>query len=431
VTARWLVCVGLVACRGAADEVPGDASAVDTASDPAVEQIVLDVARPDGAVEQIYAHVAVPTDDGPHPVVVYAHGQGLQATFNCALGPPDDAVSDHAARVAEGLAREGWLVVAPLFRNRGDTAPAIGALRPRDHHLLDASAVLAAARHGADHPAGSPVVGMVGMSMGSFAVTWAGADAPQLQSAAEGLDLRVAVVGGMVGDHLANLGRLGRNLDAEEELARAEAITQAGAGVLAQLSFPRGVDPIDGVDFVDDMLTSRGEELMERGLLSAADGATAACAPLEGPPICATDCFVELFYEVLDDAQLAPESFLADPALEALAHWDATAGADPGPDVSNELLATLRAKSPAYALPPARVDRFVTVIADGDTVVQELLALGDEPRQRWLSALGASGAELRSHQITEEGCGHDDYLLPGSGVCGYDVVADELHDALE
>lgn len=417
----------LMGCRSG--EAPATASA--TTGGAVTERIVLDVLRPDGELEQVYAIVGLPHDPGPHPVVVYAHGQGLPAAFNCAEGPPDDSVSDHAELVTLGLANEGWLTVTPLFRNRGDTAPLLGATRPRDHYLLDASAVLAAAQHGVAHPAGGGPVGLVGLSMGSFAVTWAGSSEPALDAAAAGLDLRVVVAGAMLGDHIGNLGRVHAALSHPEELGRAEAITQAVVGAVNAMAFPRGVDPITSAAHVDDLLTPRGTELAERGLLEAADPAWAPCEGLEGAPICSIDCFVELFYDVLGDEPLDPASFLEPVTLEALDHWALTDGADPGPSPTNPVLAALRSMSPAYGLPGARTARWASLLADNDRVVTELLAVGELPRERWLEALEATGAEVADLRVTESGCGHDDYLLPSYGECGFDLVRAELRAALE
>lgn len=418
---RWL-CLFAMGCGGAAAEAqPEPAGTATTAS---LE--VLQVVRPDGEIEQVYAHVEVPEGEGPFPVVVYAHGQSLDSAFRCQEGPPSDAVSEHAALVAQGLAARGWLTVAPLYRNRGPDAPLVGELWPRDHRLLDASAVLAAAHLGASHPQGDARVGLLGLSMGSFPVLWAASEEPALAPLQEGLDLRIAISGGMLGDHLGNIGRTVHALDAEEDLARAEAITFAVVGALQFLSFERGHDPIVDSSFVADLLTGRGQSLVQEGLLVAA-----SCEGVVGPPICAIDCFTDTFYEVLGDAPLQAESFLAPEAVDAWRFWETSEAADPGAAHPNPLLAALRAASPAYGLPGARVPRLVAITSVGDHVVQQQLAYGSEPLDRFLAALAATGAEAEHIAIDAEGCGHEDYLLPHRPECGFDALTAALAASLE
>ena len=416
---------------GCSPVLPVGGDVVEPAPQVRSELARLAVERPDGAVELIYAHVGVPAEPGPHPVVVFAHGQSVDAAFNCGSGPPSDRSSVHAQWVTQVLAEEGWLVVAPLFRNRGDTAPLVGALRPRDHHLLDASAVLAAARHGQAHPRGGGPVGLVGISMGTFPVLWAATAHPDLDPIAEGLDLRVAVAAGMLGDQLGTLGRTAQAFVAEEELAVAEGITQAVAGTVTTMSFPRGVDPVTDLGFVDDVLTPRGRELARRGLLEPADPRSAACWELTAAPICSTECFVDVFFQVLDDEPVAPQTFLQGAALDALAHWSETGGADPGADSANPVLAALREASPAYGLPVARVQTLVTMLGAGDEVVTEQLLVGEHPRERYLDALRATGAELVDLRLADPACEHDDYLDLEQPDCGYDALRDQLHRALE
>jgi hypothetical protein len=410
---------------------PVDDAPPSTAVAPAPDPLVaLEVVRPDGGIEQVYAVVEVPDHVADAPVLVFAHGQSREASFRCAEGPPDDAVVEHARLVAKGFAEEGWLVVAPLFRNRGPDVPLTGALHPRDHHLLDAAALLAAAHHGVAQPEGRDEVALLGLSMGSFPALWAATDHPDLAGLHDGLDLRIAISGAMLGDHLGNVGRTHGTLSADEELARAEAITLAVTGAVQFTSFERGHDPVVTVDFADDLLTERGLAFADAALLTGADPSLPGCEGVHGAPICATECVTSTFYEALGDAEVQPEAFLQPAALDALSHWDSTAGADPGPASDDPLLASLRAASPAYGLPPAVAERLAVVVSKGDHVVQQQLAYGDAPVERFRAALQATGAAVDWVDIEADGCGHEDYLLPHRPECGFDAVRGLLTDSL-
>lgn len=423
--------VWLAACTAPAPPPgPPIVPSADTAVE-AAEVVVLDVLRPDGAREAVYALVASPDTVGPHPVLVYARGQSLEAAYRCEHGVPGGDVVAHTDKVVRGLAAEGFVTVAPLYRSHGPDVPTTGGLWPRDHGLLDASAVLAAARHGAAQPGADGRVLLLGASMGSFPVLWAASAHTELAAAQQGLDLRGAVTVGMLGDHLGNVGRTAWQLDEGEELARAEAITAAVAGAAQALSFDRGQDPLRGSAFAADVLTDAGQGLLEAGFLGGADPAVAGCEGLVGAPICAIDCITPTFYDALGAEPFAPEAFLTPQALGALHHWADTEGADPGPEPADPLLAALRARSPAYGLPGAVVARFTVVTSAGDHVVQQQLAYGDAPVQRLVDALAATGADAAHVAVDAPDCGHEDYLLPHRPECGFLAVRSALDASLE
>ena len=77
------------------------------------------------------------------------------------------------------------------------------------------------------------------------------------------------------------------------------------------------------------------------------------------------------------------------------------------------------------------VPRFAVLSAAGDHVINQQLVYGDTPRTRLLDALAATGAAVDELRVEADGCGHDDYLLPGRPECGYAVLRDTLRAALE
>lgn len=395
------------------------------------------VPMPDGD-ERMWIYAASPEGDGPYPVVVFAHGQGPGNIVNCSPhGVPDDVDVASSQRIADSLAEAGYVAVSVYYRNRGDTAPGVGTLRPRDHFVADARGVLAAAHWASEtHGRGSQRVALLGASMGSFVVTWAVAPLPELADLQTGLDIRTVIPNAMLGNHIANTGRNAYLLDATDPPTRVAAIALAafasvsyraafaGAGTITEASLD---DPAIGGG-----LTPLGRELFADAFLRAPQ-AVAGCDGLaDQPPVCAGACasatfastFARLGIGTVDAADwLAPET------LEAIRYWNPPVAVDPGMGTGNALLAAQRAMSPAYALNgPLASPRLLPLVSVGDTAVTAQLQGGNNAADIYVARLRATGVWVPDPVpvVTDMTCGHGDYHDPGRPTCGWAIVAAEL-----
>jgi dienelactone hydrolase len=108
----------------------------DDGGGPAGTSSVLQVPTLAGGSEPVWIYAATPTEPGPHPVVIYGHGQGAENIVNCTPDrAPDDGDARTGEQIADALAARGYLAIALFYRNRGEGIPAIGELRARDHYI--------------------------------------------------------------------------------------------------------------------------------------------------------------------------------------------------------------------------------------------------------------------------------------------------------
>jgi hypothetical protein len=398
----------------------------------------LEVPLPGGANEAIWIYAAAPAAGDGLPVVVFGHGQGPASLLNCAPDrPPSDTDALEARAFADALAREGYLAVAVYYRNRGDTAPGLGALRPRDHHVLDARAFLAAARWARDHHGqGSPRAALVGTSMGSFPALWAAAPLPELADLQEGLELVTSIPSAMLGNHIANTGRGAGQLDDDDPVVRAGAIAMAAYAAVTTRAADRFVLEVTPITVesagLADGLTAAGAVLFDR-LFLAPPPAVPECDGLTDVPTpCDPACFAATFTALgaeLGVTTLVAEDWLTADTLAAIRYWDPPTAVDPGPDSGNELLDLQRAISPAYALQgPLRVPRLLPLVSLGDHVVTSQVQGGNQAGDLFLARLQATGVSLPDPipVIEHSFCGHADYHLPTRPACGWSLILDEL-----
>ncbi|MEO8703946.1 MAG: hypothetical protein ABI867_28105 [Kofleriaceae bacterium] len=389
-----------------------------------------------GGTEPVWIYVATPAGPGPHPVVVYGHGQGVGNVVNCTPDrAPDDDDARSASRIADALAGEGYLTVAIFYRNRGATIPAAGELRGRDHYLLDARAFLAAAQLAHDRLGGDSRAALIGVSMGSFPATWATAPRAELADLQTGLDLVTTIPTAMLGNHIGNTGR-SKDLLATPDLAtRRTGIALAG---LASVG-PRTALALDPSLIAGDLagdaaggLTAAGAELVRRVFVDAPDASLPGCNSL--PAACSSACLTSTFDAVAASRGLTDvtaSDWLTQDTLDAIDYWDPPTAIDPGA-TDNVMLSRQRELSPAYSLTgPLRTRRMLPLTSIGDHVVTGQLAGSNAAAELYLARLRATGVTLPDviPVVSDAGCDHGDYLDPSRPQCGWNLVLDELATA--
>jgi len=405
---------------------------------------VIDVPTLDGGTEPVWVYAAKPEGPGPHPVVIYGHGQGTGNFVNCT---PDSAPADHDAqvgrRIANDLAARGYAAISVYYRNRGEGAPALGELRGRDHYILDARTFLAAAHVAHEQLDGDTRAALIGVSMGSFPATWATAPLPELADLQSGLELVTSIPTAMLGNHLGNTGRN------QYLLTTSDAATRKGT-VLMLAALAIGTNQTlahDGSLTADDLaisartrgVTAAGVELLRRSLLDPPDASLPGCAAhTSAPAQCTPDCFAQTFDSIATARGLSKDVILTDwvtqETLDAVEYWNPPMAVDPGVAASNPLLAGMRALSPAYALEgPLRTHRMLPLVSTGDRVVVDQLGDSNAPADLYLSRLRGTGVTIADPVpvVQNSSCGHDDYLDPSKPNCGWSIVMDELTSAFE
>ncbi|MCB0174709.1 MAG: prolyl oligopeptidase family serine peptidase [Anaerolineae bacterium] len=142
----------------------------------------------------LYGFMDVPTGDGPFPVAIVMHGY---------IAPDQYTTLAYTTRYADALARAGYLVFHPNYRNwpLSDSGPELF----RVSHAVDALNLIAIVRAQAGQPgpleqADASFIGMMGHSMGG-GIT--------LRTITVGADLQAAVLyGAMSGDEKQNFEKI-------------------------------------------------------------------------------------------------------------------------------------------------------------------------------------------------------------------------------
>lgn len=438
----WIAAVGLACGSPTAGPDAGVDAVTDGPTSPGDGFHRIDVPQARGN-DTVWLYAASPVGPGPHPVVVYAHGQGASTLANCWTdGPPSYGDVGAGVRLAQDLATAGYLGVAVFYRNTGEGSPAGDAVRFRDHSILDARALLAAAQWArVTHGAGSSRVAFVGVSMGSFPAFLAAARSPALADLQAGLDIRLAIVAGMALNHVANFHR-----NVADSLASADASTRAQGIVGVAVSLPSMLATAQGVDALTLTNVADGQPLGDRiagslrpparrlfeDLLLRRGGELpfAACAGQALPAVCTTSCAQAVALAAFDGLTAPPalSTWLTDDALAAARYWAPPAAVDPVGAAAGSSLALLRALSPVYrdhellarsVLPLLSTSDHV-VVAQGQAATELLLtrlvglgvtALGDVP------AIGSDPAGP---------CEHGDYFLPARPRCGWAATTSAL-----
>lgn len=390
--------------------------------------------------EQMWIYAASPSGAGPFPVVVFGHGQGVTNLLNCAPArPPDDVDVASSQGIADGFAAAGYVAVAIYYRNRGDTAPGVGVIRPRDHYLRDARAFLAAAHWASDeHGLGSSQVALLGSSMGSFPAIWATAPFPELADLQDGLDIRTVIPSAMLGNHIANTGRNAYLLEVSDPSVRSGAIALAAFAAVSYRATAAGIRQIESTTLDDPAigsgLTAAGTELFADVFLRAPRPSLAGCSDLiDVPAGCADTCFASTFADTaarLGIASVEPADWLSADTLAGLRYWDPPLAVDPGAETSNVLLAAERIQSPAYALQgPLVTPRLLPLVSIGDDAVTAQLEGGNnQAAEIYLERLRGTGAQIPDPVpiVQDASCGHGDYHDPERPECGWSLVLAEL-----
>ena len=103
------------------------------------------------------------------------------------------------------LADAGFLAVFVRYRNRGPGAPALGAIRFRNHWTFDARGLLTAAQWArTTHGSGSGEVAFLGTSMGTWSALWASSNEPALSVLKSDLTIRTVIMAAEAANHFAN-----------------------------------------------------------------------------------------------------------------------------------------------------------------------------------------------------------------------------------
>lgn len=433
----WLIATLAVACgtAGTPTEVDGGLATGDGMHRIAVPQAQ--------GTDEVWIYAASPAGTGPFPVVVFAHGQGASTLANCwPDGAPaygDVAVSQELAR---DLAGQGYLAVAVFFRNTGDGTPLSAGVKHRDHATLDARTVLAAAQWArTQHGAGSERVALLGVSMGSFPAFLAGTARPELADLQDGLDLRLSVIAGMAGNHVANfhrnVGDLLASADANQRAQGIIGVTVALPSMLATrlgLERYRLADVALGQPLGDALavaLTPRGRQLFEDLLLRpSTELPYAPCDDARVAAVCVPACAQALALDRFDDLASLPTvtDWLTDDAIAAAQYWDPPGAIDPRDSAPGSTLAFLRALSPVYGDHTMLVDEVVPLLSTGDHVIVAQGPSATELLLDWLAALGVTvRAEVPVIASDARGpCEHGDYFLPARPTCGWDATVAAL-----
>lgn len=434
-----LACSWIAACGG--DAAKPDAVAADgDLGSPAGDGFHrIDVPVGDGAMQAMWIYVASPAGPGPFPVVVYGHGQGTTDAFpecSAASAHPTHADVMPSVEVANALASVGYVGISVFYRGFGEP-PSLGKLIVRDHFLLDARSMLAAARWGRDrHGKGTGQVVFMGNSMGSFPATWAFTPHPALADLQAGLDLRGAIASGMLGNHIANSSPQFRSLDNPAvpintriagvalfafQLAAIRA-TQAGRSQLELATV--NADAID--------LTANGRDLLVEVFLGKPP-AIAECAGVTAA-YCSTTCagavIRDLFTSRAGGMVRTSDWFTAE-TITAFGFWAPPASIDPG-STSNSLLARFRDQSPAYSLPgPLGGRMFLPLVSTADHTLPAQTGNSTAPGQLYVDHMRTIGASVPNPLplVTAAGCDHGDYYRPDRPECGWNDVQSALSTA--
>lgn len=426
----------LVACMPAAPMPPPGSLPPDAGALVADGYTRIEVPLGNGATEPMWLFAASPAGPGPFPVVVYGHGQGPTNVLPECLAsaaPPTHVDVAPSVEIARALAQAGYLGVAVFYRGFG--APQTpGRWSVRDHAVLDARSMLAAARWARDsHGKGSARVAFMGNSMGSFPATWAVSGHPALADLQAGLDLRGAVASGMLGNHLANSSPQFRAIDdasgpANNRVAAIALFTLTLASLRATEAGSSALE-LSTVDrFVTD-LTPAGRELLVATFL-APPPAIPACASV---PVaaCASGCanavIADVFARRAGTAIRASDWFTAE-TLSAFSYWSPPTRIDPGA-TSNTLLARLRALSPAYALPgPVLGAVFLPLVSTADHTLPAQTGSTNAVGELYLARLRSVGAKPPEPVpvVMAPRCDHGDYYLPARPECGWSAVQSAL-----
>lgn len=396
----------------------------------------IEVTRPDGTRDPMWIHVEVPQQGtGPSPVVIYAHGQGAGNFINCEPNtPPSDSDAETGKVIARAMAARGYIGISVFYRNRGEGVPGFGELRARDSYVFDARSILGAAQWARARGASNKVA-LVGISMGSFAVTWATAPLPELADVQAGLDIRTMMPGAMLGNHIANAARSAPRLSDPDVAVRAQTILLVGYSSLAFRATALGKANITARDLVPpitDGLTPRGVTMVRKLLIDAADPALTGCQKLPGiAPACGGACMISAFTEIGKAeglTELKASDWLTAETIQAASYWAPPTAIDPGEGTS-VLLTAMRKPSPAYTLVgPLKTKRILPLLSSGDAVITSQTIGGSQGAVLYLEKLKEAGAYLPSPVpiINDNTCGHGDYVDEARPQCGFALVVSEL-----
>lgn len=395
------------------------------------------VPQPDGSSDAMTIYAVAPNPethgDGPFPVIIYGHGQNYRSVANCS---PDSATSAVDEARMQPLAEAGYLAIAVQYRNRGAGAPSVGSIRLREHWILDARGLLAAAQWARDeHGKGTGEVAFIGTSMGTWPAFWAASGDPTLADLQSGLAVRTVVMAAESANHFANTsGHYADVVAAGTPEANLQAVVTGGGFVTTIGAAWLGMTQVDVTDlaagealgdWIRLHLTEAGVELTSALFFEEPPaGVSCGASYIDKPPVCSDAC-IGMSYEAMYGAiaDFGPLTDFFTPAgVDAFTFWQPELGQlDPGTGVTNELMLAMRAGSPAYAAPSLLAPRALSLLneADGHYDPDARQVLLDK-----LASLGVSPVGAPSNSLSH--CGHMTYLDATKPECGLDVLLPEL-----
>jgi len=413
----------------------------------------------DGAVYQFIDNVWIDVHSDPEgedrrlPIVVIGPGAGRSDWGNCY---PDR--SPIFSGDTTNLARLGYVAIYVGYRIHGAGAPRVGTLKLRDHWILDARSLLAAAQWGRTcHQKGGQQVAFVGFSMGTWPAYWAVSENKDLTGLQTCLDIRTVVLAGEFANYFSrsrtqplNLENWNDNWSLGEKLTK---ITRNGYRVLEAFSAP-ALSQLPQIQYKDltsgdlgrnlrTVLEPPAIELMKATLFEEADKHLDGCYELHNkPPVCGERCFhstLQKFAVGLEDptepgkecSKPEEKCFWVKPEYnQAAKDWGAVC---PTKDERGNLLvdAWYKESPTCSATGPLKIERALALASHNDKFYNPC-ALNQLARS--LQNRGIPKDNLECPQISEDHgfrCGHFDYFKPDLPGCGWEYVTKALMAAFQ
>lgn len=413
----------------------------------------IEVNHNNGVTDVVAISVASPPiGDGPLPVVVFAGGFGGLSMANCTSTRLPNLEND-----LQSLVDQGYLVVQIHYRSNGAQAPGLGTLKPRDWHLYDARAQLAAAVWAKTrHQRGSDQVALLGSSAGVFVTLSAVTPQPELADLQACLDVRSAVLMGESGNHLANNHKHSTNWETANELGKMVHVGGAYTSVLWRLMASERTDELRQADLESGDLGSllaqgfhdRLRDLFVRTALLPADTSLNGCSELAGKPaVCENLCFQSALLHGVNEMTAADPTINANDRSDWLVDdgigqqyiewWDESGCQQNSGSCKTEPTAVERAANPyidaAWTTSPVYfMDGLLPNLRVLHLVSENDPHYGIRRQNQLHSKLESLGVVPNFPQISVDptgDCGHPDYIVKSRGVCGYDFLVSELTEA--
>ena len=417
---------------------PSDAGQSD-AAEPVAELVRLTVPHLDGGATDEWAYLARPADGAPAPIVVIAHGQGVEHIVNCwPREVPHDFTVNESAALALALARQGYVAVAVSYRNAGQGAPSGESARLRDLDHRDARTVLAAAELARSRGHGTAEVAYVGFSNGTFPALWSALPRPELADLQAALQVKTVVLAGHTVNAVANIGRTSAFFSATDKTSRQQALVLGALSALTTVATALELDEVDASTFTPttapgaalaELLTDDGVQALKSIAFTRADTRVAGCSALaDKPVICDGTCLANTMAASADPGAIT--KYLRAPVIDACTFWNAETAPDPGLDTPNPLLRVARRISPPYSAQGSLLTpRALLLFSSNDNVTNAHGARAREALASKLRALGATVAVPEGLGRDASGpCQHGDYGKE-LRACGYQHLLAELRSA--